>query len=528
MKRKIFAFCIATAMTLSSFSTAFAADIEIDYEDENGSEVTSIGTEIGGGSDVPSVTMPDRDITKVTLPAKAPNFVMDPTGVYAATQAVANGTKDSAATKDGATAGAGDGVYFSDLTDAEMATADPDPDLFDKYMENKKGGVYVDEGNYMQVTNKGANDILVDVSFIAASEGDVTPTFSDAKADVTDATKTGDNKIWLGITPNGTIASGTDESTTTATSKVLVRPRLVKQYKKAAGDPSENTGTTYAGEDYNGAVEFAKHTTAAIALNDQGKIMKLALPGDNSYAFTYKTENGKKVVDKFLPGKKTVTVGSDKMAANSINPSAQGFLLEGAIDPSADWSSYSAATNPSKVTYKVIFNVKKAKIDTTKDASAADADHAKIAVYGADGKTVESYIAAYDAIAGLAGDTAKDGATAPGIYAPAAAAISAGAMAAADTEVVLTFTGSTLGKETLKTDSMKLSTTDDEAGATQIASGRTWSDGTDGKIDAATGKITVKKAGLTRAGITPTAGTSIYVWVNMSNGKSIKGTITVS
>ena len=154
--------------------------------------------------------------------------------------------------------------------------------------------------------------------------------------------------------------------------------------------------------------------------------------------------------------------------------------------------------------------------------------HAKIAVYGADGKTVESYIAAYDAIAGLAGDTAKDGATAPGIYAPAAAAISAGAMAAADTEVVLTFTGSTLGKETLKTDSMKLSTTDDEAGATQIASGRTWSDGTDGKIDAATGKITVKKAGLTRAGITPTAGTSIYVWVNMSNGKSIKGTITVS
>lgn len=520
MKRKIFALCIATAMTLSSFSTAFAADIEVDYEDENGSEVTSIGTEIGGGSDSPTITMPDRDITKVTLPAKAPNFVMDPTGVYAATQAVANGIKDTAA--DGTADPAGDGVY---LKTADPTTDDPDPDAFDAYMNAKKGGIYVDAGNYMQVTNKGANDILVDVSFLAASEGEVTPTFSAAKADVTDASKTGDNKIWLGVTLNATIAGGTDESTTTAASKVLARPRLVEQYKKAKGDPSENTvKNNYADPGYNGAVEFSKHATAAIALDDKGKIMKLGLPGDNSYAmvFTNKKPTG------FDPGEKIVEVAGDKMGAGSINPSAQGFLLEGAIDPEADWSSYSAATNPSKVTYKVVFNVKKAKIDTTKNGNDATAANAKIAVYGADGKTVESYIAGYDATAGLAGDATSDGATAPGIYSPSAAAIAAASMAAADTEVVLTFTGSTLGKETLKADSMKLSTTDNEAGATQIASGRTWSDGTDGKIDVATGKITVKKAGLTRAGITPTAGTPIYVWVNMSNGKSIKGTITVS
>ena len=321
MKRKLMAFSLAMAMTVSSASMAFGATTTI--KDSTGTPLADgVSSETVTGD--ATINYVDKDITIVDLPTVKPDFVLDPQGLYGAVNSDA---------------------YVAAGTDDEKKAA------LNAEAKNHVGEV--SGKDVLQITNRGANKIKVEATFVATStakEGATnTPKFVATDAEV-DNTNT-DNTINLEVAlANASLAGAVATPATTANGE----PTFVKKAPATpAGDKTETV--------------FAASATAKTAFTNAGKTVSFLLAGDDTYGYTVTGVAGSEVYGYdagTVAGVTATTVGQK-------SPTAQALYISGKMNDKADWSSYATADPDNKVGVKVIYSVSKASdTDTAADAGS--------------------------------------------------------------------------------------------------------------------------------------------------------------
>ena len=310
MKRKLMAFSLAMAMTVSSASMAFGATTAI--KGSTG-ELLADGVSSQTVTGDATINYVDKDVTIVDLPTAKPDFVLDPQGLYGAVNSDA---------------------YVAATTDKKNEVLNT---------EAKKHVGEVSGKDVLQITNRGANKVKVEATFVATStakEGATnTPKFVATDTEV-DNTKT-DNTINLEVAlANNSLAGAVATPATTANGE----PTFVK---KAPATPTEGKTETV----------FAASGTAKTAFTNAGKTVSFLLAGDDTYGYTVTGDAGT------VAGVKATTVGQK-------SPTAQALYISGKMNDKADWSSYATADPDNKVGVKVIYSVSKASDTDT----AADTD----------------------------------------------------------------------------------------------------------------------------------------------------------
>ncbi len=306
MKRKLMAFSLAMAMTVSSGSMAFGATPII-----KGNAGTSLADGVSSETVTGDATISyvDKDITIVDLPTSKPDFVLDPQGLYGAVNDANYKADDTTGTKD----------------------------------VNALAGNHVGEisgKNYLVVTNRGANKVKVETTFLAtstATDEDTKPQFVAKEADVdTSNTK---NTISLKVSLNsnfiqnavGTPAAGGDAG-------------VEKTFVKKASSPA------VASEQV-----FAPATKGVAEFDNIGKTMTFVLGGDDTYAYTVSGAAGSETF-----GYANAQVAGDTAAKGQTSPVSQALYISGKMNDKADWSKYAGADPANKVGVKVIYSVSKA------------------------------------------------------------------------------------------------------------------------------------------------------------------------
>lgn len=320
MKRKLMAFSLAMAMTVSSASMAFGATTTI--KDSTGTPLADgVSSETVTGD--ATINYVDKDITIVDLPTVKPDFVLDPQGLYGAVNSDA---------------------YVKAGTDDEKKAA------LNAEAKNHVGEV--SGKDVLQITNRGANKIKVEATFVATStakEGATnTPKFVATDAEV-DNTNT-DNTINLEVAlANASLAGAVATPATTANGE----PTFVKKAPATpAGDKTETV--------------FAASATAKTAFTNAGKTVSFLLAGDDTYGYTVTGDAGN---EKYGYDAGTVA-GVTATTVGQKSPTAQALYISGKMNDKADWSSYATADPDNKVGVKVIYSVSKASDTDT----AADTD----------------------------------------------------------------------------------------------------------------------------------------------------------
>ncbi len=318
MKRKLMAFSLAMAMTVSSASMAFGADPQVTGGTADITTTEGVSSQTVEGN--ASINYVDKDITIVTLPTDEPDFVLDPQGLYGAVN---------------------DANYNASSTDTDV----------NALAKNHVGEI--SGKKYLVVTNRGANKIKVDATFVATStakDEDTKPQFVAQASDVdTSNTK---NTISLKVSLNGKSVKNA-VGTPAAGGDAGVEKTYVK---KGSG----NSGAAAAGEEV-----FAPATQGVAEFDNSGKTMTFVLDGDGTYAYTVSGNAGSETF-----GYGSAQVASSPAVKGQTSPVSQALYISGKMNDKADWSKYAGADPDNKVGVKVIYSVSKAAdTDTAKEDS---------------------------------------------------------------------------------------------------------------------------------------------------------------
>lgn len=315
MKRKLMAFSLAMAMTVSSASMAFGATPTI-----KGSAGTPLAAGVSSEEVIGNATIDyvDKDITIVDLPTAKPDFVLDPQGLYGA------------------------------INDANYGTGSGKKDVNE--LASTYAGKVVGK-DVLQITNRGANKIKVDATFVATSTAtdDATkPSFVATAGDVKEDTE--DNTINLEVALATALVKGDVASPATTANG---EPVFVKKASSPA--PADKTETP-----------FSASSTGKTAFTDAGKVVSFVLDGDGTYGYKDDTSGGG---HKFSYDAGQIVGGGTTTKGNK-SPVAQALYISGTMNKNADWSKYAGADPANKVGVKVIYSVAKAtSADTTSDTS---------------------------------------------------------------------------------------------------------------------------------------------------------------
>jgi len=477
MKKKIFALALSMTMAFSAVSS-YAEVWQVNAENESGTEVATVeknqsfgtSSDIEGAGSVPGNDL-DKDITIVTLPAYAPGFTLDPTGMYATGKAMKTINDATDKTK-----------LPSDIAPLWDDTAGAfDQDEIADYTTSHAGQLTYD-GEVMQVTNKGANPVAISATFLAKSKTGKTK----FEASATDISTTKDPTIAFQAVYNDAVVRS-PLGVESADTKKVCNPKL------KVSPAVDTDGTTLT---KNGEVKFGGEATdEGVDFKAGGTSIRLALPGDDSYGMAVDA-SGKPV---YKSGVVAPTGADDGFldTANPHNMAAQGFIIAGKCAPGADWSKYAGTDPEDTLSYRVVYKVDKiTNVDTT---------NSKVTVEGA--TAAESY----SATTGLIG-SAKE----------VKLGLQDGTAALADAEITFAFEGGVDGVTAAQ--GTLLIKKSDNTTFNVVDQGSYWRDGSYGKIE--NNKITIKKAALTAAGLTA-AGT-FTVTVKGSDNKTYTATGTLT
>jgi len=431
MKRKLFAYGLAMALTLSSVASVWATDTGVA---EGTTESTVLGTRqtVTGGTGGGDSTV--TDVVKVTLPSTNgdADFVIDPKGFYGAKKAVKleeekiTGADKDTVIADGATGVTNPKVTWADLKGVKlsdisgtnklgantlvsgedavikaaikaMGNFDPASDgnhifgLVDQTALDKFKGKVVGK-KAMNVKNEGTDDITVSAAFIPkavyADEMDKAQfASSDTGLDAAPTDADGKHSLYLTASINDKLVySGLKISSIQGIeSPVYYSPDF------ATGKPGAGkTDTADAGKEViRGEADgkFVKFKEAhATAFDEKGQTIKVKLDGDPTYSLPNTSANivapGKLTTENYKEKTwdATANSGAGGAAAAAVvantkdegvaEPCATAFYIGGKANTKADWSVYSGDNPTASITMNVVYSFDKWK--TTETVQAAD------------------------------------------------------------------------------------------------------------------------------------------------------------